>query len=158
MLSAYLVHALPGRARIRIPAKRGNQSYFRDLESALGRCADVTSVQVNPTAASALIVYPPAADLQTIANCARERQLFDLKPAVDSPPAQSIGETAASQLDFLDRLLATSSRGNMDLRSAVFLLLIALAMRQIWRGHVMQPAVALLWDAFELLRDPGKRL
>ncbi len=157
MLAAYLVHALPGRARIKIPAKRGNQAYFLELASELGRCAGVVSVQVNPWAASTLVVHA-ASDVERIAGYARERRLFDLKMDKEAPPRSSIGEIAASQLDFLDHLLATGSRGNLDLRSAIFLLLIGLALRQIWRGQIVQPALPLLWDALEILRDPGKHV
>lgn len=152
MFPAYVVHALPGRVRIKIPSRRGDAAYFVQLQSELSRCKGVAAIQANLRAASVLIAFAPTGDLNTIASFARKKKLFNLE-AEAQLPQQSIGEIAAAQLNFVDRLLATGSRGHIDLQSSFFVLFLGLALRQIWRGEIMMPAIPLLWTALGLLKD-----
>lgn len=151
MFPAYVIHSLPGRVRIKIPSKRSDAAYFVRLEAELTRCKGVASIQANLRAASILIGYAATGDLNTIANFARKRQLFNLEPEGQLPPQQSIGELAAAQIKFLDRLIETGSRGHLDLQSSFFLLFLVLGLRQMWRGQIMQPAIPLLWRVMEIL-------
>jgi len=151
MFSAYVIHALPGRVRVKIPSKRGDAAYFARLEAELIRCEGVASARSNQRAASVLIAYAGAGGLTGIADFARRKQLFNLQPEHQVPKQQSIKECAAAQMEFLDRLMNTGSRGRVDLPSAFFLLFLVLGLRQMWRGEIMQPAIPLLWRAMEIL-------
>lgn len=151
MYAAYVIHALPGRVRVKIPCKRGDAGYFARLENELVRCEGVASARSNQRAASVLIAYAGAGGLGGIADFARSKQLFDLQSQHQVPKQQSIKECAAAQMEFLDRLMGTGSRGRIDLPSAYFLLFLVLGLRQMWRGEIMQPAIPLLWRAVEIL-------
>ncbi len=152
LFPAYIVHSVPGRARIRIPAKRGDGLFFANIESILQGCADVQTVQVNGRAGSVLITYGLGSNLKSIANYARRHRLFSLSS--DQPaPLKTVREIFAAQLDRADRLLSSGSRGHLDSQSIFFLLFLGLGLLQMRRGRIMQPAIPLLWRAMEILRD-----
>jgi hypothetical protein len=152
MLQAHLVHAAPGRARIRIPAKRGDAFFFSELETWLKTCPGVSRIQINPRAASALIHFSGmTAGLTEVARLARQHRIFKLddKP----PPLKTVAEIVAEQMGQANQLLSTGSRGHLDAQSIFFLLFLALGVKQLWRGNIMQPAIPMLWRAVEILRD-----
>ena len=152
LFPAYIVHSVAGRARIRIPAKRGDGLFFANLEAGLQACADVQTAQVNSRAASILITYAPDTNLKSIADYARRHKLFSLRG--DQPvPLKTVGEAFASQLGKADRLIASTSRGHLDSQSIFFLLFLGLGLLQMWRGRIMQPAIPLLWRSLEILKD-----
>lgn len=152
MLQAYLVHAAPGRARIRIPAKRGDAFFFSELESWLKTCPGVARIQINPRAASVLIYFSGvAAGLTELARLARQHRIFKLD---DKPqPLKTVAEIVSEQMGQANQLLSTGSRGHLDAQSVFFLLFLALGVKQLWRGNIMQPAIPMLWRAVEILRD-----
>lgn len=155
MHTAYVVHRLPGRLRLKIPAKRGNAGYFAALAEALRACPGVLSVEANATAASLLIHYPPTLETADLAAAASKAAPLDL--AYGEPPADSIAETLAALLQRGDSVLRRSSGGQMDFRSASVLTLLGLALYQIARGEILQPAVPLLLGAMAALPGNGKK-
>jgi hypothetical protein len=73
---AYTVHQVAGRTRLRVPARRGDNSYFARVAGALAVIPDVRSVRVNPGTASILVHH--AGSPQKFAEPAREAGLFRL--------------------------------------------------------------------------------
>jgi hypothetical protein len=59
MTTPYL-HAIEGRARVKIPGIKGSPARARDLERRLSLCAGVRTVKANPTTGNALILYEEA--------------------------------------------------------------------------------------------------
>lgn len=154
MLPAYVTHAVPGRTRIKIPAKRGNGLFFAQLESGLQKCPEIASIQVNHRAGSALITYAAGGNLAAVGRYARQHQLFRLEN--DPPPLKSVGEILAGQMAEINRLIGTGSRGHIDLQTLFFFLFLVLGMQQAWRGQIMQPAIPLLWRALGILKSFNK--
>ena len=157
LLPAYLVHAVPGRARIKIPGKRGDGLFFARLEAGLQACPDVQTVQVNERAASVLITHPAQANLKTIADYARQHKLFGLH-GEDALPLPSVTEVFADKLQQTDRmlkqanqLLAEGSGGRLDMQSMFFLLFLGLGMKRMWHT-AMKPDIPLLWRFVEILK------
>lgn len=150
--SASVVHAVPGRARIRISAKRGDGIYFSRLEGGLKGCPGVRSVHGNARAGSVLIHYASGVDLKSIADHARRRRIFNLA-GEPQKPLKTVREVFAWQLQQADRIIATGTRGHVDAESLFFAMFLGLGLLQMWRGQIMQPAIPLLWRAIEILKE-----
>ncbi|MEZ2128816.1 MULTISPECIES: HMA2 domain-containing protein [unclassified Sinorhizobium] len=61
-MNAQIVHSIPGRLRIKIPAARDQIPFFADLERKLLAAEGVLDVRVNPAAASVVIMYDDSVD------------------------------------------------------------------------------------------------
>lgn len=144
---AHLVHALPGRARIRIPSARGDRAALERLGEALAGCPGVRIEALSPVTGSVLIRHD--GPLAAIAGFAHEGGLFtlaDLEPSL--PPVR--GELVAG-LRALDAGLRRASAGAADLRLGIALVFFVLAARQLARGSVLVPALPLAWNGLVLL-------
>ena len=65
-----LLHAIPGRVRMRVPEMKGNPDLAREIEKYLSDIKLVHRVEVNPLTGSVLVVYDPA-DSASIAALGR---------------------------------------------------------------------------------------
>lgn len=149
-ISAFVVQELPGRLRLKIPEKRGDQAYFARLAAQLGEDRHIGQVRGNARTGSLLILHPPAivaADL--IARSERLGLVFPAQRLV--PVRQSLFEYVSAGVKVCDRRLASVSRGFIDLPSAILLGLLILALRQAARGDILVPAFSLLWYASGLV-------
>jgi heavy-metal-associated domain-containing protein len=59
MLKAQILHAIPGRIRVRISQVKDNSAFAKQLEQALARMQMVQWFQINPLTGSVLIGYDP---------------------------------------------------------------------------------------------------
>jgi hypothetical protein len=144
---AHVSHRAPGRARIRIPAQRGQEAYFRDAAQRLLRCPGVERVEANPATAGILLVPAPGSD--TLRRFAQEQNLFLLTES-EAPPMTVTQELAAG-FDGLNRQLKAWSGGAVDLGALAFGALVTGAVVQWQKGHVLSSASTLLWYAAGLL-------
>ncbi|MEI6354571.1 MAG: HMA2 domain-containing protein [Methylococcus sp.] len=151
MLTAYVVHTVPGRARIRLPSKRGDALFFGRLEQWLLTCPGIVDVKTNVRAASALLVFEGQGDLAQVAEAARHHRWFRMER--NPPPLKTVGASFSDHLEQLNELITTTTRGHLDTHSVFFLFFLGLGLQQIVRGNVMQPAIPMLWRALEILRD-----
>jgi P-type Ca2+ transporter type 2C len=53
------LHSTPGRMRIRVPDRRGDEGFSQLMEQELGRNPGVTQVYANPLTGSVLILFDP---------------------------------------------------------------------------------------------------
>ncbi|WP_193407095.1 hypothetical protein [Methyloceanibacter methanicus] len=135
---AELIHAIPGRCRLRIPARRGDAVFFAAIASGLSTLQGVLRADVTPLTGS--IVIHHELPLERIAKAARDVQLFALDPT-------RVGRvTAPAEVLSLDpNVLAALGFG-------------ALALLQVSRGQILPQAVTLAWYAAALadwLQPPG---
>jgi hypothetical protein len=56
---AHIVHRTATRLRLRVPARKLDHAYFRDLKVRLAGCPGVRSVEPNPLTGSVLIAHDP---------------------------------------------------------------------------------------------------
>ncbi|MBX3517242.1 MAG: hypothetical protein KF815_09905 [Rhodospirillales bacterium] len=146
--TAYLSHAITGRARLKIPARRGDQAYFAVLAERLQRdCPGVRSVRVNPLTASVLIEH--AEPLPPLGIFAAGTGLFLLEAT--PPPLPPVGPALRSAASALDRSVRRTAGGTWDLWTLLALVLLSLALVQVRRGTVLPPAVSLTWQALTAL-------
>lgn len=157
MIPAYVVHALPGRLRLRIPAKRGDESYFADLLERLPHRREVADVTVNASTGGVLVRLNPGFAAADLAAGAQALSLFELQPT-PMPPSRvpkkhSALMTATEGFRTVDRLVVEATGGYLDLKSSVFLVLVAMGIRQIVRGHFMVPGFTFLWHALNMMLE-----
>lgn len=156
MQTAYVTHAVQGRARLKIPAERGNGLFFARLQDGLGHCPDVESIQVNHRAGSALISLAGNGSLVSVGHYARQHHLFAL--ANEPLPLKTLGQLVSEQVAEVNGLIGTGSRGHVDLQTVFFFVFLLLGAKQLWRGQIMQPAIPLLWRALEILKGINKNM
>jgi hypothetical protein len=150
MVSAFVVHELSGRLRLRIPEKRKDTTYFAVLAERLSECPGVIRVESNALTGSVLLLHAAQTSAMDVVRYAEQVALFSVK-RLSSTPARTLGQEAAEGLDAFGRSLTSVSGGRVDLQSVFFLLLLGLAVFQAKRGLVLPPAVSLFWEAIRVV-------
>ncbi len=144
---AYLSHAVPGRTRWRIPAKKADSAYFRDLERRLGAMPDVIRVEAHPRTASVVVRHHGEAS--ALARRAEQEELFTQLGR--EPSARAMRDDWNDRIERAERWMTRSTGGRLDLPMALALLLAASASVQLLRGRVAPPAATLAWYALNCL-------
>lgn len=145
--AAYLAHCMPQRTRVRIPAHRGNHDYFRRLQRTLESCPGVQEVLANPHTAGLLMKHD--ATLEDIGAFAEAQELFALSrelPAI-VPLAQRLLDIGRA----IDRVLLDATHGRLSAIDVSLLLVLGLALYQLWQGKVLPPASPLFGYAVTIL-------
>lgn len=143
---AQVVHRTNQRVRIKIEERRADWGYFETVRQKLETLRSLEYVQVNPHAASVLIVGDGTA-LDNIASYAREEELFDLAKKAEAPVpmAQKI------ITPFLDvnRKMQSITGGEAGLGEAIFTGLVGVGIYQALRGRLQFPPwYTAFWYAF----------
>lgn len=157
LTSAYVVHSLPGRLRLRIPGKRGDESYFSGLCSRLSNRREVAAISVNVATGGVLVHLRSHYAASDLAAVAEELSLFELKASLRAspPPVKRRSPLTAATAGFngLDRLVLEATGGYLDLKSSLFLTLLAMAARQVVRGQFMVPGFTLVLQALNMMME-----
>lgn len=149
--AARVSHFTTRRLRLKIPEKRRDAAFFIYVAERLAAWDSVERVESNPLTASILIHF---SDLQRLLLEAVEKNdLFDIDfdaaLAPQSDPA--VTRTAVQSFEMSDLALRRWTENQLDMRSIVFLLLLAGGVFQLMRGRLNTPAPTLLWYAGNLL-------
>jgi hypothetical protein len=127
---AEIVHAIPGRVRLRVDARRRDEVYFASVATSLSAVPGVTRVEVRPLTGSLVIHH--IVPFGRIAAAAEERRLFSI---IYAQSAQK--RTEQRSID--PKLVAAVAMG-------VF------AIWQLGRGRYLPPALSLVMYALDLAR------
>lgn len=127
---ARIEHEMPGRLRVRIPSKRGDTSYFRDITQRLSEHRGVTGIIANPATGSLLIRHESG--LPAITQHAVDLGLFTVEAVLD-PERKVPPETA-------------------QIWGPMSLAFFGLSALQFVRGPVLGPATENIWQAFGAAR------
>ena len=151
--SAYVIHSSPGRCRIKIPEMRHQYAFFEELEEELAEIDGMEQFIANPVTASVLLIYReqelPSSELQNHLAGSDSFALTERSSMIFTP----LWQEAANALAAFDQGLQKTTAGQFDVRSAFFIMLVLLAVRQLRQGAVLGPGVTLLWYALDLIRD-----
>lgn len=152
---AYIAHSLPGRLRLKIPSKRGDKGYFSEVSAQLQQRSEVAEVTANVLTGALLVRLAPGATEADLAVGGRLLTLFDLRMNAERVTAakRSALVTATAGFKGVDHWVLQATGGYLDLKSSVFLVLLAMAARQIVRGHFMVPGFTLLWHALNMMME-----
>ncbi|MFP4359677.1 MAG: hypothetical protein ACLFTG_03210 [Alphaproteobacteria bacterium] len=138
--AAHVVHRVPGRLRLRIAGKRGDRAWFDEAATTLAMLAGVEEVATSPRTGSIMLRHSRAAE--DVLGAAVARGLFQLRHG-------DLAEGSAAE-----RLRAAAA--GLTASEGLALVLTLAALRQLWRGQILPPAVTLLAYAATVLatREP----
>ena len=126
--TAELVHAIPGRARLRIAERRGDTVFFAAIATGLSALPGVYHVDLRPLTGSFVITHGPP--IARIGAAAQQAGLFTLKEAIEAP--------------------AEWPELPIDAKTAATIALGLVAVWQLLRGQLFPPAVTAAWYAARL--------
>lgn len=146
---AHIVHSLPGRMRVRIPALRNDAVFFDRLSNALGEMDGMEFVRTNSATGSVVMRF----HAETGAVLARLHQLgleAEERDMRNAHAARSRGGHGGEPI----RLVSGRDIDPMFMAGAALALVGAV---QVWRGRIVVPAITAFWYASEAFRASGKR-
>ena len=142
---AQLVHSTTGRVRFRFPEQRGNTAFFETLTAALGRHSAVLESRASERTGSVLVLH--TGDLAGLIAHVQKRGLFD----VARPPPPAAMRRLRNAIESLDDRVARGTGEALSVGKVLFAGLIAAAIVQANRGHMLPPGITLLRHALELM-------
>lgn len=149
------VHALPGRTRLRISEKRGDETYFATVENALRDYPGISAVETNSRTASVLVHY--TANNPFPWQRAEEQGLFQL-PANDIETRKATSQVAVTTTPTKKARgskpkAARTNRANW--RPLIFLAWVGMGIAQAIEGNIAIPAAAAFWYAYLVTQENG---
>lgn len=149
--AARISHFTSRRLRIRVPEKRRDAPFFADAADRLSSWDSIERVETNPLTASILIYFTDPQQL--FVEAVAKNDLFDIDfDAVFAPDSEpQVTQAAARSFETADLGLRRWTQNRIDLRGALFLLLLGGGLYQLLRGKLATPAPTLLWYAGDLL-------
>jgi len=147
--TAWVVHRIAGRLRLRLPDHKGDALFFATLAESARALPGVTGIRPNPLAASVVIEHEvvEAAHLDSMLGA------LGLELVEGGPPAEPPLRALAGGFAEVERELRGITGNAADLRTLGFLALATAGLVQAVRGHPFSAASSLLWHAAELLRE-----
>ena len=139
-----VVHALPGRMRLRMPSLRARARALAEFATSLKRLEGIQAVTVNPVLGTALVRYD-AAKLTPSLVVAAATHGFDFETAVRNHQSLVGGELRALHYAFNQAIMQRTG-GVLDLPALMTVLLIVTFVRGITgRGGPKVSPLAVLW-------------
>lgn len=139
-----VVHALPGRIRLRMPSLRARVRALAEFATSLKRLEGIQDVTVNPVLGTALVRYD-AAKLTPSLVVAAATHGFDFETAVRNHQSLVGGELRALHYAFNQAIMQRTG-GVLDLPALMTVLLIVTFVRGITgRGGPKVSPLAVLW-------------
>lgn len=144
---AHVIHQTRDRVRLRVRERRKDPDYFEGVRQRLETLSGVTGIRVNSVTGCILLQHPDRSWPELAAEL-RELGLFEI---TENPePVRPAIEPLLSGISMVDRTLAEESAGMLDLKTLAYVGLMVLTIHQIMRGHVLGPALPMLWNAMNL--------
>ncbi|MDN5869628.1 MAG: hypothetical protein L0H73_02735 [Nitrococcus sp.] len=144
---AELHHSIPGRTRLRLPARRGDVGYFTRLRAALEAIPGISEVRVNARIGGVTLLHPGLSS-EPIYVWAAENGWFQIDDARLHPDYFLQGVTR--DISAASRRLASARQAaasGVRMRNALFVALVIMGISQTVRGQITAPAVTLFWYA-----------
>jgi hypothetical protein len=124
-----IVHAIPGRTRLRYPALRRDPARVALVADSLAANAGVHEVKIRPYTGSILVTHEPAVTtdvlvetVQRVVACDRVVALGESPPMDrEIPQLSKIAKLAATAFREIDRDVMRATDGNIDLGTLVTL-------------------------------------
>lgn len=138
---ATIQHQIPGRLRIRIPARRGDVSFFHHIVQTLSKIPSIAELSAIPLTGSIIIRHSGSA--HAIAAAATEQGLFEIGP--EEPKKAPAPSSRSSRRGPYAGLRGTAATG-----------LSGLALFQVARGQLTGNAAENFWNAYGAQRILGR--
>lgn len=149
---AFLSHRISGRARLKIPSKKGDFDYFKSLKEQISKCGGIETMEVNPVSGSILIIH--TLNIEKIAEYARDRNIFNLKN--NRPVSANLRFTVSKTFKDINGKIKGITGGDMDIADIAFLTFLGLGIYQVSRGNFIAPAwYTAFWYALSVFTKTG---
>jgi hypothetical protein len=145
---AHIDHNMPGRIRLRVPSRKNDAGYFKDLEERLARHPAVDQVWTRSLTGSALIFYRCSFD--RLKEIFEREALFTLKEEA-SEALVPLTQIFFDRIDRWNHNMKEATRGQWDLPTLVATGLVGASFYKISKGQLFPPAWALLGNAYMLM-------
>ncbi len=155
---ARIAHATPNRVRLKVPARRYDEAFFRAVEERLRGWRNVERVEVNPLTASILVHFSDPAALMSEAMIGNDLFQIILPQDGGDMPGRPLLARLQETMTAADDSLRQWTGEALDLRTAIFAALFVGGLQQLVQGNVAAPAATLLWYAATVLGLPGAPL
>jgi hypothetical protein len=147
--TAWVVHRIGVRLRVRVPDRKGDALYFATLVESARALPGVVAVRPNPLVGSVVIEHDEMEPGRIEALLGE----LGLDLADGEPPTQPPLQVLTQGFATLERELRAVTGNATDLRTLGFLALATAGLFQVARGHTFSAASSLLWHAADLLRE-----
>lgn len=145
--AAHICHQMDGRMRIRIPARKGDRTYFSAVQSRFSRLEGVQACESNPTTGSMLLSL--SATREAVADFALTNGLFRLESVPPEPPR--LAHRVQKNFNELNTRVTSFTGGGLNLSEMAFLSLVGVGIYQICLGEFLAPAwYTALWYAMNI--------
>lgn len=138
-------HLTTGRMRVKIPEKRGDAGYFKEVEDRLRTWDSVDRVETNPLTGSILVFFSDLAEL--FAEHEAGNDLFSIDYDELANEAVDLASRAVEAFERADKTVHHWTGGTANLRTAIFASLLIGGLYQVLRGNIAAPGATLLWYA-----------
>jgi hypothetical protein len=145
---ATTIHVTPGRVRLRIAGRRGDDAYFAQLHRELDALALVRSCRTNPRTGSVIIEHADTLDALHTAVAAA-----GLLEIAASDRSADVMVDLSRRVQDLDGALRSRTSGSVGLEAISFYALLAGAAVQLIRGPILPASATLLIQAAKMVAD-----
>jgi hypothetical protein len=145
---AYVSHLSPGRLRVKIPSRRGEEIFFSEVRTQFSSLQGVQEVVVNPLTGSVLVIH--SVDQQTVAGLL---QASNLLPSNNPGSGASFRfhQDVSKTFEGVDHRVKSFIGGGMNLGSLAFLALLGAGFYQIAKGNFTAiPWYTAFWYALNV--------
>ena len=149
--AARVTHFTNRRLRIKVPEKRRDAAFFSFIADRLSTWDSIERVETNPLTASILIHFSDPQRLFFEAAAKNDFLDIDFDAALAEASDPVVSRTAIRSFETADHRLRRWTGNQVDMRSAIFLLLLGGGVYQLLRGRLSAPAPTLLWYAGDML-------
>lgn len=152
---ARVVHALPGRKRLKIEEKRGDEAYFNTVEKALSDSPGIVRVETNCRTGSVLVYH--RRDEPSALQHAEEQGLYQLATQNPDRPvaAASVAANATATRKAPRPKSKTVRTNGVNFRPLIFMGWVGLGIAQAIEGNIAVPAIAAFWYAYLVTQENG---
>ncbi len=147
--TAWIVHQLAGRVRLRLPHRRKDVAFFQQAIEHLDTLPGLERAKANPATGSLLVEFDEGSEVFTSLETYLRAQDIDID--YGDPPMAAARPTIKHGIKQVDDYIGLLSEQATDLRSIGVLFFLALSVLQMARGQTLAPASTLLWYALYLL-------
>lgn len=142
---ARVVHAIPGRTRLRADSIKGDVAALSAVQTALEETQGVQNVHVNALTGSILVEHDT--NIEALLDQLQQRDVLEL----DNSEPEHYLATLHRALAESDRRLKFASKGKLDLETISFFGFVGAGIYQCFNNHGLPAGVTLLRYAVELV-------
>jgi hypothetical protein len=149
--AARISHFTARRLRLKVPEKRRDTVFFTTVAERLAAWESVERVETNPLTASVLIHFADPQKLLFEAIAKNDLFDIDFSAALADTSQPVVSRAAVQSFETADHALRRWTQNQLDIRGALFLMLLTAGVLQLLRRRVDTPAPTLLWYAGDLI-------